>query len=53
VRIKNRSGLYQADVQFPNGKWAPIDVDRVNGALRIRTVPDTLSPTKPPVQPWD
>jgi len=53
VRIKNRSGVFQADVQYPNGQWAPFDVDRVQGALRIRSVPDVLSPTQPPVQPWD
>jgi hypothetical protein len=53
VRIKNRSGVFQADVQYPNGQWAPFDVDRINGALRIRSVPDALSPTRPPVQPWD
>lgn len=53
VRIKNKSGVYQADVQYPNGKWAPFDVDRVHGKLRIRTVPDALSPSQPPRQPWD
>ena len=53
VRIKNRSGVFQADVQFPNGQWGQFDVDRVRGALRIRSVPDALSPTRPPVQPWD
>lgn len=53
VRIKNRSGVWQADVEFPNGKWGAFDVERANGALRIRSVPDTLSDTEPPVQPWD
>jgi hypothetical protein len=53
VRIKNRSGVFQADVQFPNGQWASFDVDRVKGALRIRSVPDRLSPTQPQPQPWD
>jgi len=54
VRIKNRSGVFQADVQYPNGQWAPFDVDRVQGALRIRSVPrQGLSATQPPVQPWD
>jgi hypothetical protein len=53
VRVKHRSKVFQADVQYPNGQWAPFDVDRVNGALRIRQVPDKLSPTKPPRQPWD
>jgi hypothetical protein len=53
VRIKNRSGVFQADVQYPNGQWANFDVDRVEGALRIRSVPDALSPTRPPRQPWD
>ena len=53
VRIKDRSGYYQADVQFSNGQWAPFDVNRVNGALRVRTVPEALSPKQPPVQPWD
>jgi hypothetical protein len=53
VRIKNRSGVFQADVQFPNGQWGQFDVDRVQGALRIRTVPDALSPTQPKPQPWD
>jgi hypothetical protein len=53
VRIKNRSGVFQADAQFPNGQWGQFDVDRVQGALRIRSVPDALSPTKPQPQPWD
>jgi hypothetical protein len=53
VRIKNRSGVFQADVQFPNGQWGSFDVDRIQGALRIRSVPNALSSTKPPVQPWD
>jgi hypothetical protein len=53
VRIKNRSGVFQADVQYPNGQWAQFDVDRVQDALRIRSVPDALSPTRPPRQPWD
>jgi hypothetical protein len=54
VRIKNRSGLFQADVQYPNGQWAQFDVDRIQGALRIHSVPrEGLSPTRPPVQPWD
>jgi len=53
VRIKNRSGVFQADVQFPDGRWAIFDVDRVNGALRIRSVSDELSSTKPQPQPWD
>jgi hypothetical protein len=53
VRIKNKSGVFQADVQYPNGQWAKFDVDRVQGALRIRSVPDALSPDRPPVQPWD
>lgn len=53
ARIKNRSGVFQADVQFPNGQWGQYDVDRVKGALRIRTVPDALSSTQPQPQPWD
>lgn len=53
VRIKNKSGTFQADVQYPNGQWAKFDVDRVNGALRIRSVPDALSPDRPTQQPWD
>ena len=53
VRIKNKSGVFQADVQYPNGQWAQFDVDRVQGALRIRSVPDALSPTRPQRQPWD
>jgi len=53
ARIKNRSGVYQADVQYPNGQWAQFDVDRVRGELRIRTVPDALSPNRPQRQPWD
>jgi hypothetical protein len=53
VRIKNKSGVYQVDLQFPNGKWASLDVDRVHGALRIRSVPDALSSTQPHVEPWD
>jgi hypothetical protein len=53
VRIKNRSGVFQADVQYPNGQWAQFDVDRVKGALLIRSVPDALSPTRPQPQPWD
>jgi len=53
VRIKNRSRVFQADVQFPNGQWGQFDVDRVKGALRIRTVPDALSSTQPQRQPWD
>ena len=53
VRIKNRSGVFQADVQYPNGQWAQFDVDRVRGELRIRSVPDALSPNRPPKQPWD
>lgn len=53
VRIKNKSGVFQADVQFSNGLWGQFDVDRVNGALRIRTVPDALSSTRPQPQPWD
>jgi hypothetical protein len=53
VRIKNKSGVFQADVQYPNGQWAPFDVDRVRGALRIRTVPDALSSSQPQRQPWD
>lgn len=53
LRIKNRSAAWQADVEFPNGKWGAFDVERVNGALRIRSVPDALSPSQPPVQPWD
>jgi hypothetical protein len=53
VRIKNRSGVFQADVQFPNGQWGQFDVDRVKGALRIRSVPDSLSPSRPQPQPWD
>jgi len=53
IRIKNRSGVFQADVLYPNGQWGSFDVDRIQGSLRIRTVPDALSPTKPQVQPWD
>jgi hypothetical protein len=53
VRIKNRSGVYQVDVGYPNGQWAKFDVDRVQGALRIRSVPDALSPTKPQPQAWE
>jgi hypothetical protein len=53
ARIKHKSGVFQADVQYSNGQWAQFDVGRVQGALRIRSVPDTLSPTRPPVQPWD
>jgi hypothetical protein len=53
VRIKNKSKVFQVDVQYPNGKWASFDVDRIKGVLRIRSVPETLSPTKPQVQPWD
>jgi len=53
VRIKNRSGVFQADVEYPNGQWASFDVDRVQGALRIRSVPDALSPTRPQPQSWD
>jgi len=53
VRIKNRSGVYQADVQFPNGKWGLFEVARVKGALRIRTVPGMLSSTQPQPHPWD
>jgi hypothetical protein len=53
VRIKNRLGVFQADVQFSNGQWGQFDVDRVQGALRIRTVPDALSPTQPKPQSWD
>ena len=53
VRIKNKSGVYQADVRFPNGKWASFDVSRVHDALRIRSVPDVLGSSRPPVQPWD
>jgi len=53
VRIKPKSGVYQADVQFPNGKWAPFDVARINGALRIRSVPGALSPTQPQVESWE
>jgi len=53
VRIRNRTGLFQADVQFPNGQWAAFDVDRVKGALRIHSVPDKLSPTQPQPQSWD
>lgn len=53
VRIKNKSGVYQADVQFPNGQWGQFDVSRVKGALRIRSVPEKLSPTQPQPQPWD
>jgi len=53
TRIKNRSGVYQADVQFPNGQWAQFDVDRVQGELRIRSVPDALSPNRPQPQSWD
>jgi len=53
VRIKNKSGVFQADVQFPNGQWGQFDVDRVHGALRIRSVPDALSSTQPQPQPWD
>lgn len=53
VRIKDKSGVFQADVQYPDGQWGQFDVDRVQGALRIRSVPDALSPTKPQPQPWD
>jgi len=53
VRIKNKSGVFQADVQYPDGQWAQFDVDRVHGALRIRSVPDALSPTRPQPQSWD
>jgi len=53
VRIKNKSGVFQADVQFPNGEWGQFDVDRIEGTLRIRTVPEALSSTQPVVQPWD
>jgi hypothetical protein len=53
VRIKNRSGLFQADVQYPNGQWARFDVDRVQGALRIHEVSRHLTSTQPAVQPWD
>jgi len=53
VRIKNKSGVFQADVQFPNGKWGQFDVARIGGALRIRSVPGALSSTQPQPQPWD
>jgi hypothetical protein len=53
VRIKNKSGVFQADVQFPNGKWGQFDVARVGGALRIRSVPGALSSTQPQPHPWD
>jgi len=53
ARIKYRSGVFQADVQYPNGQWAEFDVDRVQGALRIRKVSPSLTATRPPVQPWD
>jgi hypothetical protein len=53
VRVKPKAGVFQADVQFPNGKWAPFEVDRVRGSLRIRSVPGVLSPAQPAVQTWD
>jgi hypothetical protein len=53
ARVKHKSAVFQADVQYPNGQWASFDVDRVGGALRIRSVPDALNSTRPPVQPWD
>lgn len=53
VRIKHRSKVFQADVQYPNGQWAQFDVDRVQGELRIRLVPDALSPNRPQRQSWD
>jgi hypothetical protein len=55
VRIKNQKngGVFQADVRFPNGQWAPFILDRVKGALRIRSVPEELSSTKPQPQSWE
>jgi hypothetical protein len=53
VRIKYRAGVYQADVQFPNGKWGKFDVERNHGALRVRTVPGALEPAQPTPLPWD
>jgi hypothetical protein len=53
VRIKPKAGVYQADAQLSNGKWALFEVGRVHGALRIRTVPGMLSSTQPQPHPWD
>jgi len=53
VRIKNKAGVFEADVQFPDGRWGQFNVARIGGGLRIRSVPGALSSTQPQPQPWD